>query len=332
VKRWLIVLAACGSPPVAAPAHHVPSTTSRVDRGLDFERGRGVRRDFTKAVEIYRASCHEGCGDLASCQRLFRLGGNDRGVVMSGREMLTLAGRLCDRKDENACIAAVLFGLRDETAIPQFEKGKDVEACDAGYLAACQLVMFGASFNFGGSSGVEEREQTAATKACLLGDRDGCDTVTKHWTYECEGKDLGACLDAKLVDWTSDLGSDSSTRRDLENELAQIRGVTGRTITACTDGDVDACKALDKDLPPAELCDAGDFAACSKLAEQGDAHAKQRACAAGADAGCDLKVPRQPDVRALAGFLRLAREECEKQHNQSMCDELAKQTAIPRCP
>jgi hypothetical protein len=308
VRYALLALAACGSTPPPAPAHHAPPPVAQVERGLDFERGRGVPRDYRKAVEVYRAACRDGCGELASCERLFRLSGDNRGVVMPGKEMVTLVGRLCDRHDANACIAAVLIGLRDETAIPHVtDKDKQLDTCEAGDLGACQLVMFGASFNFGGSSGVEEREQRAARKACTLGDPDGCNTVAKHWKYDCNDKDLLTCVDD------------------------DDRDVVKRVVTACTDGDADACEAIGKNIPPAQLCDGGDFDACQKLAEDGDAHAKQIACAAGLDVKCDVKVPAAPDARSIAGFLRLAREQCQKEHNQQMCDELAKQTALPRC-
>lgn len=320
----LAVCGACGSAPPPAPSHHAAPQVAQVERGIDFERGRGVPRDYRKAVDVYRAACHDGCGELASCQRLFRLATDDRGVVMPGKEMITLVGRLCDRHDENACIGAVLVGLRDETAIPHIEdKDKEVETCERGDLAACQLIMFGASFNFGGSSTVEEREQTAAQKACMLGDPDGCTTVAKHWQYRCEGKDLLACVDAETAEWAKE--------PELAKDAAELRDVVKRAITACTDGDRDACEAVGKGIPPAQLCDAGDFDACRKLAEGGDAHAKQIACAAGLDAKCDVKVPGQPDVRVVAEFLRFARQQCEKEHDQKMCDELAKQTALPRC-
>jgi hypothetical protein len=325
LKRALLLLAACGSTPPPAPSHHAVASVAQVERGLDFERGRGVPRDYRKAVEIYRAACHDGCGELASCQRLFRLAGDDRGVVMPGKEMVTLVGRLCDRHDEYACIASVLVGLRDERAIPHVEdKDKLLASCEAGDLAACQLTIFGASFNFGGSSTVEEREQTAAQKACLLGDVDGCVTVAKHWQYRCEGKDLLACLDAETAEWVKDDAG-------LAKEAAELHDVVKRVITACTDGDRDACEAIGKDIPRTQLCDAGDFDACRKLADDGDAHAKQIACAAGIDAKCDVKVPAQPDARAVGEFLRLARQQCDKDHNQQMCDELAKWTALPRC-
>ena len=321
MKRLVLVLAACGSAPPPAPAHHAAAPVAQVERGLDFERGRGVPRDYRKAVEVYRAACHDGCGELASCQRLFRLASDERGVVMPGKEMITLIGHLCDRHDENACIGAVLLGLRDETAIPHIEdKDQQLDTCQKGDLAACQLIMFGASFNFGGSSTVEEREQAAAEKACLLGDLDGCNSVASHWQYECEGKDVIACLDT--------MGAEEPS---LAKEYAQTRDLVKRTITACTDGDPDACHAIDKDIPPPQLCDAGDLDACQKLAKAGDDHAKQIACAAGLDVGCTVKVPAQPDARAVGQFLQFARRQCQKEHNQQMCDELAKQTALPRC-
>jgi TPR repeat protein len=317
-----VACAACGSTPPPAPAHHAPAPVAQVERGLDFERGRGVPRDYRKAVEIYRAACHDGCGELASCQRLFRLASGDRGIVMPGKELLALVSRLCDRHDMNACVAAVLIGARGDDVIPHVDdKDKQVEQCEAGDLAACQLTMFAASFNFGGSSTVEEREQRAAEKACTLGDPDGCNSVAEHWRNECEGKDLVTCLDA--------LGAEDGGA--LAKEYAETRDIVKRAITACTDGDVDACDAVGKELPPAQLCDAGDFDACRKLAEAGDAHAKELACAAGLDAKCDVKVPRQPDARAIAGELQFLRGHCEKQHEQEMCAELAQLTAVPRC-
>jgi hypothetical protein len=333
VKRWLLVLAACGSSPKPAPApsHHA-GPAAGVERGLDFERGRGVPRDYRKAVAVYRDACQDGCGDLASCQRLFRLAADDRGIVIAGREMATLAGRLCDRHDMNACIASVLMGLRDETALPHIaDKDKQVDTCEAGDLAACQLVMFGASFNFGGSSAVEEREQRAAQKACTLGDADGCNTVAKHWQYECGGKDLLACIDARAAETRAEMTGHPEFLDGYDRDMAELRDAVKRTITACTDGDVDACAAIDHDVPKPQLCDAGDLQVCEVLAKEGDDHAKQIACAAGIDVGCAIKVPPRIAPRDYAQSLLFLREQCTKMKNQQACDLLAKESAPQRC-
>lgn len=333
MKYALLLLAACGSAqPKAAPSHHAVQPVTSFERGIDFERGRGVPRDYRKAVAVYREACQDGCGELASCQRLFRLAADDRGVVIGGREMATLAGHLCDRHDMNACIATVLMGLRDETTLPHIaDKDTQVDTCEAGDLAACQLVMFGASFNFGGSGTVEEREQRAGQKACILGDPDGCNTVAKHWEYQCGGKDLLACIDARAAETRAQLTSHPDDLRGYDRDMAELRDVVKRTISACTDGDVDACAAIDRDVSKPQLCDAGDFSVCEVLAKEGDDHAKQIACAAGIDVHCAVKVPPRVAPRDYGQSLLFLRQQCTRMKNQQACDLLAKESAPPRC-
>jgi TPR repeat protein len=331
VKRWLLVLAACGSSPRPAPApsHHA-APAAGVERGLDFERGRGVPRDYRKAVAVYREACGDGCGDFASCQRLFRLAGDDRGIVIGGREMAILAGRLCDRHDMNACIATVLMGLREETAFMAREPEESATACDGGDLGACQLVQFASGFNFGGSGTVEERGHRAEKKACQLGDLDGCVEATKHELMLCE-TDANACIDADLARLRGGWGSSAQEQHDFDDMAAELRDIVKRTVTACTDGDVDACAAIHRDIPRAQLCDAGDYDACEKLAKDGDDHAKQIACAAGIDVGCAIKVPPRIGPRDYAQSLLFLREQCTRMKNQQACDLLAKESAPQRC-
>ena len=259
VKAWLLVLAACGStPPKPAPSHHAAPPVSQLERGLDFERGRGVARDYRRAVAVYRDACRDGCGELASCQRLFKLAAVDRGVVIDGREMATLATRLCDRHDMNGCIASLLMGVRGEDAIMKPEPEEGEKACEAGDLGACQLIEFSAGFNFGGSSTVEERAHRAEEKACQLGDLDGCVERMKHEQNECGEQEASACIEAKLAMLRTGWGASAEDQRQFDEMAGELRAIAHTTITACTDGDADACEAIHRDIPRAQLCDAGD--------------------------------------------------------------------------
>jgi len=333
VKYALLLLAACGSSPKPAPSHHAAQPASAVERGLDFERGRGVPRDYRKAVAVYREACGDGCGELASCQRLFRLAADERGIAIGGREMATLAGRLCDRHDMNACIASVLMGVRDETAIAEHDLDSEerLKRCDGGDLGACQLVQFSGGFNFGGSSRVEERSHEAATKACQLGDFDGCIEAMKHTIFDCGEKEVGACIDWLAKSLHDGMGSSAEAQRMADEDEAELRDLAKRMTTACTDGDADACAVIHHDVSPAQLCDAGDFGACEKLAKEGDDHAKQIACAAGIDVGCAIKVPPRIAPRDYAQSLLFLRQQCTQMKNQQACDLLAKESAPQRC-
>jgi TPR repeat protein len=332
VKAWLLVLAACGStPPKPAPAHHAAPAVSQVERGLDFERGRGVARDYRKAVAVYREACRDGCGELASCQRLFKRAAVDRGIVIEGREMATLASRLCDRHDMNGCIASLLMGVRDDTAIIKRGPEAGLKACEAGDLGACQLIELSAGFNFGGSSTVEDRGHRAEEKACQLGDLDGCVERMKHELNACGEQDASACIEAKLAMLRTGWGTSADDQKQFDEMAGELRAIAHTTITACTDGDADACEAIHRDLPRAQLCDAGNYDACRKLAESGDDHAKQLACAAGIDVGCAVKVPPRVAPRDYAQSLLFLRQQCTQMKDQQACDLLAKETAPARC-
>jgi hypothetical protein len=331
VKAWLLVLAACGSTPKPAPSHHAPPAVSQVERGLDFERGRGVPRDYRKAVAVYREACQDGCGELASCQRLFKLAAVDRGIVIEGRAMATLATRLCDRHDMNGCIATLLMGVRDETAIKKPEPEEGIEACEAGDLGACQLIEFSAGFNFGGSSTVEERAHRAEEKACQLGDLDGCIERMRREQLDCGDQEASACIEAKLAMLRTGWGTSAEDQRAFDEMAGELRAIAHTTITACTDGDADACRAIHRDIPRAQLCDAGDYDACRELAEGGDDHARQLACAAGIEVGCAVKLPPRVGPRDYAQSLLFLRQQCTQTKNQQACDLLAKETAPARC-
>jgi TPR repeat protein len=332
VKPWLLVLAACGStPPKPAPSHHAAPPVSQVERGLDFERGRGVARDYRKAVAVYRDACHDGCGELASCRRLFKLAAVDRGVLIDGREMATLASRLCDRHDMNGCIASLLMGVRGEDAIMKHQPEEGLKACEAGDLGACQLIEFSAGFNFGGSSTVEERAHRAQEKACQLGDLDGCIERMKYEVNACEGQEASACIEAKLAMLRTGWGSAAEDQKAFDDMAGELHAIEHATTTACTDGDADACEALHRDIPRVQLCDAGDYDACEALAKAGDDHAKQLACAAGIDVGCAVKLPPRVAPRDYAQSLLFLRQQCTQMKSQQACDLLAKETAPARC-
>lgn len=317
---WLLVLAACGTPPAPPPSHHGGAKPA-LERGLDFERGRGTPRSYPSAIAVYRDACGDGCGDLKACDRLYELATSSRGVLMDELDLIQLASRLCDRHDPRGCIDAMLAGTRDEAAVDPYKTTEDaVAACEKGSLGACEIVLMAGAFNIGGSGTVDERNASAAEKMCTLGELEGCTEALRHYRVECS-EPIEACVETQAK---------SAEASKMPDVAAEMRAILERTTDACHDGDPDACSALDKPLPRLALCEAGDYAVCVKLASEGDARAKQVACAAGADANCG-KPGRSTD-HGFVGTVPQLRKLCTESGDQRVCDLVTQLTQPRRCP
>jgi TPR repeat protein len=298
--RWaLLALVACGSssPPPAQPQHTAPKDA--IDPARAYELGKGVARDYRKAAALYGERCRDGCGDLAACKKYFSLAGKQRGVVLAGDKVATLAGAMCDRGSTMGCFAAIFLGVRDDSKFT----GKASDKCEHGDAEACLLV---GAFNFSGSSSVEKAETRAREKACELGVMEECSKMFEH---ACEGaKSAMACVENAEQDALHE--TDADTKKLREDNAQHLRITMMRLGTECDGGDVDACEGLPgREVDPMARCDAGDYGVCKRLGSEGNAQAAEVACRAGLGGSCG--VEEKAPAAAIDGFMRLITDQCQ---------------------
>lgn len=236
---FALCLVACQAP--APPRAPTPSPgDDLLARARDYERGRGVARDYAAAAEIYRRLCDRGAGDLTACRRLIDAASEARGADRDLASMTALAATMCRRDDLLGClIEAIASGgaIKDEAKLKRL-----VDApCDAQHRARCELdrIPFG---GFSQSSTAEYLNHEHDDTGCRLGVLEACARLRY-----AEGK-------------------------EHDNAVRMM-------AAACAQGDASSCEAIGQPLSASERCQAHDFAGCLVLGCAGDAAAAAAALA-----------------------------------------------------
>lgn len=313
----------CGGNAADAPSRVPPSAVPRaasVDplrvearraEARALELGTGGTRDYRRAAQLYDELCAAGCGDADACRELVALALNERGTVMTPAR-LVIPARLCDRGDQVACWVASLFGVRD----PSTFKGELTALCAAGDRKACDASVV---FDIGDVGDVLARPRPLA--ACNGGSASGCASLFSGlWAY-CLARDIApgrACVDLRATEWRT-AGGDPAP---LLASWAQVQAL-------CARGEAEACDSVPgRELDESARCDAGDFARCESLANQGDDRAARVACAGGITERCTPPRPRP----STGGAEALAtRDRCAK-GDVAACQAAMARTQIPACP
>jgi len=213
-------------------------------------------------------------------------------VRVAGRGVALLAAALC------AC-ARGGAGRADLALADRYERGDGVprdfrkaaallaRSCaeGRGVAAACRRLAFARAQGRG--TPVEPFVLPLLTTACQRGDWLACGGMIPfdepHAQAACDRGDHAACLAITTLWAWSQSGTLDAQRRDYEEAACRAgllegclaiaaSGLDGgapgdevareRLGAACRGGDADACAAIETPIPPRELCDAGDFAAC----------------------------------------------------------------------
>jgi len=239
-----------------------------------LHRGVGVPRDEQRAEALWRETCRSGAG--AACRELgaAMIVSQPTGERMA--EAVKLLTGQCDALDTEAC--EELLRLEEGTAGRPSEAIILHKACSGGSDWSCRQLGDRA---FVGNGTVQDRDYAFALydRACALAEVQ-CETAAmlREWpglTEGCESGDMAACARlGEIHDSTATPLEDADRAREL-------------LAAACLAGISDACAragdlALTVDPAKAETllvtgCDAGDLAACSRLAsalDRGDALAQ----------------------------------------------------------
>ena len=249
MRALLVLLVACGSNESAAPPPSTPPPPSLAEARA-YVIGKGVARDYRKAVALYRTRCAGGCGDREACRQYLDLVFKDRGAVL-GRPDLGVVGLLCDRGDQLACLVASLYGTR-----PQPPHDLSAETlCRAGDHLACQLVLGDLHFGpYEGEPRPPTRVHPVIVQSCLEGVESSCGQLSG-------GDDPIAVMAHAQQVTLCDAG-----------EADACDQVPGREISKeelCRAGDYDACSGSLVDGDRARACAAGYGKACTPPRETG---------------------------------------------------------------
>jgi len=93
-----------------------------------YDNGKGVKKDYKKAVELYNKACDGGLAD--GCNNLGRMYAHGKGVKMDMTRAMGYARRACDADSWIACgnFASVLEADGDRARAAQYYQ----KACEMG--------------------------------------------------------------------------------------------------------------------------------------------------------------------------------------------------------
>lgn len=284
-----LALGACGGSP--APPHN---TAPAEPSGRSYELGRGVQRDYRRAIAAYARECSDGRGDIAACDGWYRLNerleidvhGQDRAMVQAlcergGRYYCFLAvvrgmpatraieqrlmaqGKRCQANDQAAC-SAVLASISPRTEVDRLrEIGIAVEhtpaQCKAGDAAACRIALTVYGIAHLASSRRSDEEEQVSEAGCAAGLLDACGEILDEALRSCPRLHAprATCLDAVAAD-------------EGEDRVTAARLALRKLSAACSEGDADACRHVPgRAVPFCDLCEAGDAAACGGTVRSG---------------------------------------------------------------
>ena len=107
--------------------------------GVRFEKGKGVKKDPKKALELYRKTCE--AGDQDGCVLAAHMYRDGAGIPKDLEQALELYERACAQKQPNACMSlGTMYGLGK--GVPRDPKKSAAmldKACKAGIKDACKL-------------------------------------------------------------------------------------------------------------------------------------------------------------------------------------------------
>jgi len=194
-----------------------------------------------------------------------------------------MSATLCDRGSKMGCLIAVVMRRRPPAAL----EAHDIDAaCERGDADACEvkLARDGLFVGGGGSSELERQRDAARGTACRGGHREYCDDIFRYPWKHCEGRPRNpeACLDRIAAERRAEVRGNPAATARVETSLQKERELFRQLALECDAGDADACAAIPgRVLPPATLCRAGDYGACTLATRLGDAQSAEIGCAAG---------------------------------------------------
>jgi len=148
--------------------------------GDAYEYGSGVPRDLSRAASFYERACR--MGKALGCSNLGHLLEHGEGVARDVPRARALFGDACTGGDVYGCLHAALMAAEDAGAPRDSQHAVDhwQRACDRRDGRACAFI--GLLFEDGpdGYARDEARSLRAMSRACDLGNRDGCTWLRFH--------------------------------------------------------------------------------------------------------------------------------------------------------
>lgn len=274
------LLVACGSP-APRDASDSDAASRQVAIGDQYEHGRGVVADLTRAREAYGAACDagnmRGCAALAFALTIGPRLGRQTDVA------LDLARRACDAGDLLGCTnyALTMAYLSSDERTPASEVELHRRACDGGELVGCRRL---ASAYVRGT-GVEpdfERAATIYRDACARHDGPSCTSLGElNWPELGVEEHRVRALTFFLAGCDAGDGDGCARAGFAMLESAAADGnlalATARLRQGCDFGDGSACRVLGVLFVEGAAVEL-DLSAGTELFERGCAYGDAYAC------------------------------------------------------